>query len=148
MFWIIFICIGLICFIAYQLGKNTAQTNQESDSKSNHHNDGYPDHRTGSGATAAGAFMAGYIASEIMNDSTPNNPDSMQYHPHYHSSEKDEVYSHSTYADDDEFSEDWADSGDPHEEEDIYGGLDDDDEIEELDEGDYGGGEDFGGGEF
>ena len=157
MFWIITICICLICLIAYQLGKQSSQTPERAVQRSKRIAENSPDHQTGSGASVAGAFMAGYLTSEILNDQNPTSGDYSQSHPHFHSS-GNEGENFSISPDYESGPEDDLDILDENEDQgDLYTSSEDDEDLDDFGGDDFGGddfggddfgGDDFGGGEF
>ena len=150
MFWIISICICLICFIAYQVGRRSGYEESIKTKKRRFvlsDGDEVQSSRTGS---QAGAFMAGYLTSEILNDNSLPDEEFSSNHLHNHSGEEVllNYEDNSNYEIDESIDEEIeTDSSYDDDDENIDAGFDEDD-SEDFDGGDFGGGDDFSSGEF
>lgn len=148
--WAFFIILCLFCFIAYQAGKRSGSEDSRQTALQKREPKQDDELQPGRGSSQAGAFMAGYLTSEILNDNSLPGEEFSSNHLHNHSGEEvllnyednsnyeidesidDEIETDSSYDDDDE---------------NIDAGFDEDD-SEDFDGGDFGGGDDFSGGEF
>ena len=148
--WAFFIILCLFCFIAYQAGKRSGSRDRRETDLQKRESKNDDELQSGRGISQAGAFMAGYLTSEILNDNSLPDEEFSSNHLHNHSGEEVLLNNedNSNYEIDESIDEEIeTDYSYDDDDENIDAGFDEDD-SEDFDGGDFGGGDDFSSGEF